>query len=99
MSFFFLGPNDFDDFEYVVQRMTDTISAITDDRRETTNFTSGRTVDTVYERDWNIFFVFDASKSVGKQYFKKGIKFAKAIVSKVGINGHSEKCGGSLVSG
>ena len=74
--------------------MTDTIAAIKDGA---SNFTFGRTVDAVYKRDWNIYFVFDASKSVGKQYFKKGINFAKALVSKVMIKHVLRKLGRKLL--
>ena len=81
---FFSDPNDFDDIDEVIKRLANTTSAIANDIEETETLVAlGRTINIDYEGGWNIYFVFDASNSVGLQYFEKGINFAKALVSKV----------------
>ncbi|XP_072016604.1 complement factor B-like isoform X2 [Amphiura filiformis] len=78
--------NDFDDIDEVIANLNNKTAAIANDTAENDALIAlGRTIDVTYEGGWNIYFVFDASNSVGLQNFEKGINFAKALVSKVGV--------------
>ncbi|XP_033116685.1 complement factor B-like [Anneissia japonica] len=54
------------------------------------NCQTGRLIDLNYEGRLEIYFVFDASQSVGQENFDISIDFAKAVVTKLGV-GTKEK--------
>ena len=75
-------PNQFDNIDDVIERLEAKTAAIANDTKEEVT-AQGRFIDVNNDGGWNIYFVFDASNSVGEANFKKGLDFAKALVSKV----------------
>ncbi|XP_066294919.1 complement factor B-like [Branchiostoma lanceolatum] len=56
------------------------------DRFRTSNATRGRVLDLGFAGGLDLYFLFDASGSVGSDNFKIGLNFATALVKKVGVS-------------
>ena len=75
-------PNQFDNIDDVIERLEAKTAAIANDTKVELT-AQGRLIDVNHDGGWNIYFVLDASHSVGEPNFRKGLNFAKAFVSKV----------------
>ncbi|XP_070582220.1 complement factor B-like [Ptychodera flava] len=96
-------PDDFDDLNEVVPKLArqlDTYQALSTSTYNISNnirpgnITLGRALDLSNPGGVDLYFMFDASASVGLENFNKGLQFAKKLVEKVGV---SDDRGGTRV--
>ncbi|XP_077995023.1 complement C2-like isoform X2 [Glandiceps talaboti] len=88
------APDDFDDLNEVVPLLAkqfDRLQMLSTSNSNKSNSvpqggSRGRILSLSHAGGLDLYFIFDASASVGLNNFKKGIDFAKALVDKVGVS-------------
>ncbi|XP_077986729.1 complement factor B-like isoform X2 [Glandiceps talaboti] len=95
------APDDFDDLNEVIPKLAkqfDTLQRLStatyNISNEITNSSRGRSIDLQHPGGLDLYFMFDASASVGVKNFDIGLKFAKMLIEKVGV---SDKPGGTRI--
>ncbi|XP_070570995.1 complement factor B-like isoform X1 [Ptychodera flava] len=84
-------PDDFDDINEVAPKLArhfDTLQLLSTSTYNISNDIAlrARTLDLSHAGGLDLYFVFDASASVGRENFDIGIEFAKKLVKKVGVS-------------